>query len=243
MAKHLDPIAEAQRALIEENATLTADVAALTEMLKRHQATIDGLRGDLRRAQQHALIEENAKLRAERAAIVAALQPPDDWPLVAAAEACARAAQMANELADERAKLREENFALAAWQCIFHDGRTGIVCDEHGNQFCAKDREAAKLREVNAAQAAENDRLREQLRQAQQHALTVRDRALEEAASHLERYGTEGNRSGRLIEAVVAVIRSLKTTTQERKGVWVEDQSSALGMTFYTGKRTARSGE
>jgi len=34
---------------------------------------------------------------------------------------------------------------IAAWQCIHTDGKTGIVCDEHGNQSCAKDAIIASL--------------------------------------------------------------------------------------------------
>lgn len=38
--------------------------------------------------------------------------------------------------------LREENAALAGWQCPFTDG-TGLTSDEGGTQYCAKEREAA----------------------------------------------------------------------------------------------------
>lgn len=34
-------------------------------------------------------------------------------------------------------RLTKENTALAAWQCIFTDGRTGLVCTEGGHQICA----------------------------------------------------------------------------------------------------------
>ena len=34
------------------------------------------------------------------------------------------------------APLQAENAALAAWQCIFQDGKTGLVHDEYGNQYC-----------------------------------------------------------------------------------------------------------
>jgi hypothetical protein len=38
------------------------------------------------------------------------------------------------------AELEAENALLASWQCIHTDGKTGIVCDEYGNQYCAKDK-------------------------------------------------------------------------------------------------------
>lgn len=49
------------------------------------------------------------------------------------------AAQIA-ALEAQVAELKAENAALAAWQCIHTDGKTGIVCDEYGNQYCAKDK-------------------------------------------------------------------------------------------------------
>lgn len=48
------------------------------------------------------------------------------------------------EAAEEITQLREENFALSAWQCVFHDGKTGLVCGEHGNQYCAMQQRAEK---------------------------------------------------------------------------------------------------
>jgi len=43
------------------------------------------------------------------------------------------------EMKQTIANLEKENSELAAWQCIFHDGKTGLTSDEHGNQYCAKD--------------------------------------------------------------------------------------------------------
>lgn len=54
---------------------------------------------------------------------------------------CAEAAILAAKVG----KLEAECFSLASWQCVYHDGKTGLVCDEHGNQYCAKDKEAARL--------------------------------------------------------------------------------------------------
>lgn len=50
------------------------------------------------------------------------------------------------EAVAEIKSLRKEGFSLAAWQCVYHDGRTGLVADEHGNSFCAKDKEVQRLR-------------------------------------------------------------------------------------------------
>ena len=52
------------------------------------------------------------------------------------------------EAADEIERLRKDNFSLAAWQCVHWDGKTGLVNDEHGNQYCAKDKEIERLREA-----------------------------------------------------------------------------------------------
>ena len=42
-------------------------------------------------------------------------------------------------------RLEEENAALAAWQCPFHDGKSGLTSDEHGHQYCAKEKRIAAL--------------------------------------------------------------------------------------------------
>jgi len=55
-------------------------------------------------------------------------------------------------LAREAALLKEGS-ALSAWQCIFTDGKTGLVGDEYGNQFCQMHRHVTE-------QAAEIVRLR-----------------------------------------------------------------------------------
>lgn len=46
--------------------------------------------------------------------------------------------------ADEVRRLHEENFALAAGQCIYNDGQ-GLTCDEYGNQVCTKELELRRL--------------------------------------------------------------------------------------------------
>jgi hypothetical protein len=46
---------------------------------------------------------------------------------------------------------REECANLAAWQCVYTDGKTGIVCDEYGNQFCQQSRDLTQSRAETAA--------------------------------------------------------------------------------------------
>lgn len=77
----------------------------------------------------------------------------------------------------EIARLREENFALAAWQCLFHDGKTGIVNDEHGNQYCAMEKENARLREENAKLREVDEWRCEQLRKAQERIRNLQARS------------------------------------------------------------------
>jgi len=43
-------------------------------------------------------------------------------------------------------ELQAENIALAAWQCPYTDGKEGLVCDEYGHQFCAKNKRIAQLK-------------------------------------------------------------------------------------------------
>jgi len=66
---------------------------------------------------------------------------------------------------------RERSNQLAAWQCIHTDGKTGIVCDERGNQSCAKDvkPETSTVREL----MEKNARLETALRTAQNAAKTL----------------------------------------------------------------------
>lgn len=40
------------------------------------------------------------------------------------------------------AEAHKDGFQLAGWQCLFEDGKTGIVCDDWGNQYCAMQRRA-----------------------------------------------------------------------------------------------------
>ena len=55
---------------------------------------------------------------------------------------CAEAAILAAKVG----KLEAENFSLAAWQCEFTDGKTGLVAAEGGGTYCAMARENARLR-------------------------------------------------------------------------------------------------
>lgn len=45
-------------------------------------------------------------------------------------------------------RLNDENFSLAAWQCEFTDGKTGLVASEGGNTYCAMAKEVERLRAV-----------------------------------------------------------------------------------------------
>lgn len=62
---------------------------------------------------------------------------------------------MTSEEMFELHRLRNENASLSAWQCVYTDGKTGLVGDEHGNQYCAMARRVEALR-------AEIERLRVQ---------------------------------------------------------------------------------
>lgn len=63
-------------------------------------------------------------------------------------------------LAAERDAALNEGAKLAAWQCAFTDGQTGLVCDEYGNQFCAMQRRAEKAETEAAALRGEVARLK-----------------------------------------------------------------------------------
>lgn len=52
------------------------------------------------------------------------------------------------ELREALTQLQAECTNLAAWQCVYTDGKTGIVCDEYGNQFCQKSRNLERSRAV-----------------------------------------------------------------------------------------------
>ncbi len=45
-------------------------------------------------------------------------------------------------------KLEAENFQLASWQCLFLDGKKGIVCHETGGQYCQMERENKVLHKM-----------------------------------------------------------------------------------------------
>ena len=69
--------------------------------------------------------------------------------------------------ADELRRLHEENFALAAGQCIYNDGQ-GLTCDEYGNQVCTKEIDLRRLH-------AQRDGLLEALKLAAHHMHTMKD--------------------------------------------------------------------
>ena len=58
------------------------------------------------------------------------------------------------------AEAHKDGFQLAAWQCLFDDGKTGIVCDDWGNQYCAMQRRADRA-EQRVATLEHEVRLRE----------------------------------------------------------------------------------
>lgn len=55
------------------------------------------------------------------------------------------------EMLEALEQSREECANLAAWQCVYTDGKTGIVCDEYGNQFCQQSRDLTQSRAETAA--------------------------------------------------------------------------------------------
>ena len=59
----------------------------------------------------------------------------------------------------EIARLTAENSALSSWQCVFTDGKTGLVCDDYGNQFCTMQRRAEAAE--SALATAREDGMRE----------------------------------------------------------------------------------
>lgn len=56
---------------------------------------------------------------------------------------------LVHRAADEIERLRAENFSLAAWQCEFTDGKTGLVAGEGGSTYCAMAKENASLLAAN----------------------------------------------------------------------------------------------
>lgn len=62
------------------------------------------------------------------------------------------AARKAQDEAEAKlAKAHKDGSQLAAWQCLFDDGKTGIVCDDWGNQYCAMQRRAERAEAALAA--------------------------------------------------------------------------------------------
>lgn len=66
-----------------------------------------------------------------------------------------------DDAADEITRLRAENSSLSAWQCFYTDGKTGLVGDEHGNQYCSMATKVEQLLSVLADTRTDNMRLRE----------------------------------------------------------------------------------
>jgi len=63
--------------------------------------------------------------------------------------------EIADAITTLRAQLAEahkDGSQLAAWHCLFDDGKTGIVCDDWGNQYCAMQRRADRAEAALAAQ-------------------------------------------------------------------------------------------
>lgn len=54
--------------------------------------------------------------------------------------------RLRNEAARWISKLIQEKNDLAAWQCPFHDGKTGLTSDEHGHQYRNMERERDEAR-------------------------------------------------------------------------------------------------
>ena len=65
-------------------------------------------------------------------------------------------------------ELMDENAALAAWQCIHTDGKTGLTHDDWANASCAKDATIATL-------TAENERLSARVARLEAALKAVRD--------------------------------------------------------------------
>ena len=63
----------------------------------------------------------------------------------------AAAAERIEQLEAAIEQSRVECANLAAWQCVYTDGKTGIVCDEYGNQFCQQSRDLTQSRAETAA--------------------------------------------------------------------------------------------
>jgi len=71
--------------------------------------------------------------------VTIATAPYDTTQSKADAAFIAHARQDIPALISALREAQERSSQIAAWQCIHTDGKTGIVCDEHGNQSCAKD--------------------------------------------------------------------------------------------------------
>ena len=67
------------------------------------------------------------------------------------ADAVRTVADAITTLRAQLAEAHKDGFQLAAWQCLFEDGKTGIVCDDWGNQYCAMQRRADRAEAALAA--------------------------------------------------------------------------------------------
>ena len=70
----------------------------------------------------------------------------------------AEARQWMEDAAEEIEQLRAENAALASWQCPYKDGKTGLVGDECGNQYCAKKATLDAVRKGHQVRLEKNEK-------------------------------------------------------------------------------------
>jgi hypothetical protein len=94
--------------------------------------------------QRHIAAKSIPDLIAEREELIA---DSDRW-FKAHGDATTQALENGQALSDAQAELkkeRENGFALAAWQCIYVDGKTGLTSNDYGHQYCAKDVEIIAL--------------------------------------------------------------------------------------------------
>ena len=89
----------------------------------------------------------------------------------------------------EIARLTAENSALSSWQCVFTDGKTGLVCDDYGNQFCTMQRRAEAAE--SALATAREDGMREARDAAYRYAQDCLDDGRFHAQAHCLEVATE----------------------------------------------------
>jgi len=132
------------------------------------------------------------------------------------------------QAADRIEQLEAENFALASWQCVFTDGRTGIVCDENGNQFC---QQALALTQSRAETAAAYERAAV----IADNYVAMRTNQIEveksKAARHMDVAQLIRWRAGKVqSEAIRDAIRALATADQTAALDAVREEARAQGM-------------